>query len=169
MTQTTAMRDVAAASRRTRHDLVRMRTETAAAQRDEAISEARARAGMDETELAAELAAARAAWVRALPAATADLWIALCEVSDPELPISLVDLGLIYDIRRTAAHVDVDCTFTASACPCMAFIKEDIRDRLLQEPDVDSVHVHEVWDPPWTVDRLSPEGRAVLRGSGVSV
>lgn len=159
------MRDVAAASRRTRHDLVRMRTETAAAQREAAIGEARARAGVDETQLAA----ARAAWVRSLPAATAGLWIALCDVSDPELPISLVDLGLIYDIRRTAAHVDVDCTFTASACPCMAFIKEDIRDRLLQESGVESVDVHEVWDPPWTVDRMSAEGRAVLRGAGVTV
>ncbi|MGH7444340.1 MAG: metal-sulfur cluster assembly factor, partial [Longimicrobiales bacterium] len=160
-----AMRDVAAASQRTRHDLVRMRTTAATLQRDEAISEARARARLDE----AELAAARAQWQRSLPVATAGLWMALCEVSDPELPISLVDLGLIYDIRRTGTHVDVDCTFTASACPCMAFIKEDIRDRLLQEPDVDSVLVNEVWDPPWTVERMSAEGRAVLRGSGVTV
>ncbi|MGH7444814.1 MAG: metal-sulfur cluster assembly factor, partial [Longimicrobiales bacterium] len=146
MKQTAAMRDVAAASQRTRHELVRMRTTAATLQRNEAISEARARACVDETELAA----ARAQWQRNLPVATAGLWTALCEVSDPELPISLVDLGLIYDIRRTGAHVDVDCTFTASACPCMAFIKEDIRDRLLQEPDVDSVLVNEVWDPPWT-------------------
>jgi metal-sulfur cluster biosynthetic enzyme len=95
--------------------------------------------------------------------------VALREVSDPELPISLVDLGLIYDIRRNGTHVDVDCTFTASACPCMAFIREDIRDRLLEEPDVESVHVHEVWDPPWTVERMTAEGRAVLRGAGVTV
>lgn len=160
-----AMRAVAAASRRTRHELVQLRTQDAARHRAEAISEARVRAGVDEEALAR----ARAEWRASLPAATAALWVALCEVSDPELPISLVDLGLIYDIRRAGSHVDVDCTFTASACPCMAFIKEDIRARLLQEPGVTSVDVHEVWDPPWTVERMTEEGRAVLRGAGVTV
>jgi metal-sulfur cluster biosynthetic enzyme len=150
------MRAVADASRRTRHELVHARTD--------AIAEARARAGIDE----ADLAQARAEWEAALPSRTAALWNALREVSDPELPISLVDLGLIYDIRRTDAHVDVDCTFTASACPCMSFIKEDIRDRLLQELDVETVTINEVWDPPWTVARMTAEGRAVLRGCGVA-
>ncbi|HEU5209803.1 MAG TPA: metal-sulfur cluster assembly factor [Longimicrobiales bacterium] len=164
MTQSEAIRSVAAASRRTRHDLVALRT-AEAARRAEAVSEARARAGVDE----AALRRAREAWVASLPHDTAALWLALCDVSDPELPISLVDLGLIYDIRRVDTHVDVDCTFTASACPCMAFIKEDIRDRLLEEPNVSSVQVHEVWDPPWTVERMTEEGRAVLRGAGVTV
>lgn len=164
MTQTESMRDVAAASRRTRHELVRVRTQQAA-RRAEAVADARRRAGIDEAGAAGE----RARWRAALPPDTAALWSALCEVSDPELPISLVDLGLIYDIRRRGPHIDVDCTFTASACPCMAFIKEDIRERLLAESDVGSVDVHEVWDPPWTVERMSAEGRAVLRGAGVTV
>ena len=155
---------VAAASRRTRHDLVALRTADAA-KRADAVAEARERAGVDETALAQ----ARADWRASLPAATAHLWVALCDVSDPELPISLVDLGLIYDIRLNGTHADVDCTFTASACPCMEFIKEDIRDRLLQEQGVTTVDVHEVWDPPWTIERMTTEGRAVLRGAGVSV
>jgi metal-sulfur cluster biosynthetic enzyme len=160
-----AMASVAAASRRTRHDLGQARVGEAARVRAEAIADARSRAGVNE----AELTAARDEWRASLPPATAALWMALCEVSDPELPISLVDLGLIYDIRRAGTHVDVDCTFTASACPCMAFIREDIRDRLLEEPDVESVQIHEVWDPPWTVERMTAEGRAVLRGAGVTV
>jgi len=163
MTQSEAMRSVAAASRRTRHDLVALRT-AEAVRREEAVAEARLRAGVDE----AALKRAREEWVAALPVDTAALWLALCDVSDPELPISLVDLGLIYDIRRDGPQVEVDCTFTASACPCMAFIKEDIRDRLLEEAGVSSVRVHEVWDPPWTVDRMTDEGRAVLRGAGVT-
>jgi metal-sulfur cluster biosynthetic enzyme len=97
----------------------------------------------------------------------APLWQVLREVRDPELPVSLVDLGLIYAIRRAGARVDVDLTFTATACPCMEFIRSDITDRLLQEPDVREVHLHEVWDPPWTTDRMTPEGRAVLRTFGV--
>jgi metal-sulfur cluster biosynthetic enzyme len=96
------------------------------------------------------------------------LWQALCEVADPELPISLVDLGLICDIRRDGGAVEVDLTFTASACPCMEFIVEDVRERLLREAAVDSVRVRDVWDPPWTVERMTEHGRALLRSFGVA-
>lgn len=96
------------------------------------------------------------------------LWQALCEVADPELPISLVDLGLICDIRRAGTDVEVDLTFTASACPCMEFILEDVNERLLREPDVDRVVVRDVWDPPWTTDRMTDHGRALLRSFGVA-
>jgi metal-sulfur cluster biosynthetic enzyme len=82
--------------------------------------------------------------------------------------VSLVDLGLIYDIRRNNGHIDVDVTFTATACPCMDFIRADIEERLRQEPGVETVSIHEVWDPPWTVERLTPEGREALRRCGVA-
>jgi len=98
----------------------------------------------------------------------ASLWAALREVRDPELPVSLVDLGLIYAIRRDGETVHVDLTFTATACPCMDFIHEDIRDRLLEEQDVDVVEINVVWDPPWTVERMTPEGREALRQCGVA-
>jgi metal-sulfur cluster biosynthetic enzyme len=97
------------------------------------------------------------------------LWDALREVMDPEIPISLVDLGLIYDIRRDGGRVEVDLTFTATACPCMAFIHFDIQDRLLREPGVDEVEVNEVWTPAWTKARITPEGRETLRTFGVSM
>lgn len=99
---------------------------------------------------------------------TAELWRALREVMDPEIPISLVDLGLIYAIRRDGRRIEVDLTFTATACPCMDFIKDDTRDRLLEEPDVDEVEIHVVWDPPWTRDRMTEAGRQVLRDFGVA-
>jgi len=99
---------------------------------------------------------------------TADLWQALREVMDPELPVSLVDLGLIYDIRRSGTAVDVDLTFTATACPCMGFIRADIEERLLREPGIGTVRIHEVWDPPWTVERMTTEGREALRRCGVA-
>jgi metal-sulfur cluster biosynthetic enzyme len=97
------------------------------------------------------------------------LWDALREVMDPEIPISLVDLGLIYDIRQDGGSVEVDLTFTATACPCMAFIHLDIQDRLQREPGVEEVVVKEVWDPAWTKARISPEGRDTLRTFGVSM
>jgi len=100
---------------------------------------------------------------------TGPLWDALREVMDPEIPISLVDLGLIYDIRQDGGTVEVDLTFTATACPCMAFIHFDIQDRLQQEPGVEHVEVNEVWTPAWTKARITPEGRETLRTFGVSM
>jgi metal-sulfur cluster biosynthetic enzyme len=96
------------------------------------------------------------------------LWRALCEVADPELPVSLVDLGLICDVRREAGTAEVDVTFTASACPCMEFIMEDIRERLLQEDGIASVTVRDVWDPPWTSERMTAHARALLKSFGVA-
>lgn len=98
----------------------------------------------------------------------AGVWDALREVMDPEFPISLVDLGLIYDVRRVDRVVEIDLTFTATACPCMDFIHEDITERLLREEDIDDVKINQVWDPPWTTDRISPEGRKKLKLCGVA-
>jgi metal-sulfur cluster biosynthetic enzyme len=100
---------------------------------------------------------------------TGPLWDALREVMDPEIPISLVDLGLIYDVRQDGSAVEVDLTFTATACPCMAFIHYDIQDRLQREPGVEEVRVIETWTPAWTKSRITPEGREALRKFGVSM
>ncbi len=100
---------------------------------------------------------------------TGPLWDALRQVMDPEIPISLVDLGLIYDVRQDGGAVEVDLTFTATACPCMAFIHYDIQDRLQREPGVETVTVNETWTPAWTKARISPEGRQTLRTFGVSM
>lgn len=91
----------------------------------------------------------------------------LMEVLDPEIPISVVDLGLIYGARMEAGTAHVELTFTATACPCMEFIREDVSDRLLRERWVDEVEIHEVWDPPWSTDRISEAGRATLKRLGV--
>lgn len=105
------------------------------------------------------------------PAGTLEerVWRALYEVADPEFPISLVDLGLIYGVEVMGAAVRVALTLTATACPCQEFIKWDIRERLLREPEVERVTVHITWDPPWTVERITERGRAALRRAGVSV
>ncbi|HET7320936.1 MAG TPA: metal-sulfur cluster assembly factor [Longimicrobiaceae bacterium] len=97
------------------------------------------------------------------------LWRALEEVMDPEIPISLVDLGLVYDIRREGGVVDVDLTFTATACPCMVFIKYDVEERLLREPGVETVRIHEVWNPPWTKARITERGQEKMKEMGVGV
>ena len=91
----------------------------------------------------------------------------LHEVLDPEIPISLVDLGLVYGAWMDGDVARVRLTFTATACPCMEFIREDVTDRLEQENWVSAVEIEEVWDPPWTTSRITPRGRDILRRLGV--
>jgi metal-sulfur cluster biosynthetic enzyme len=100
---------------------------------------------------------------------TAAAWACLREVLDPEIPISVVDLGLIYGLQVDGRTARIRLTFTATACPCMEFIREDVTDRLLAEAWLDEVQIEEVWDPPWTTDRITPEGRRGLTRLGVGV
>ena len=95
-------------------------------------------------------------------------WEALKEVKDPEFPVSVVDLGLIYGIEDQDGVVKVTMTFTSTACACIDWIQEDIEQRLLKEPGVKEVQFNVVWDPPWTADRLSEAAREKLKYWGVS-
>jgi metal-sulfur cluster biosynthetic enzyme len=96
------------------------------------------------------------------------LWDALREVTDPEIPISVVDMGLIVDLKEDKGRVDLKLTFTAMGCPATEFILDDIRTRLLQEESVKEVHIDIVWDPVWTKARLSQDGRDIMCMWGVS-
>ncbi len=100
---------------------------------------------------------------------TQRLWTALTEVHDPEMPINLVDLGVIYAIDERDGVVEVDLTFTSMGCPASDFILEDVRERLLREEGVREVRVNVVWDPPWTSARLTPAGRDALEAWGLAV
>jgi metal-sulfur cluster biosynthetic enzyme len=97
------------------------------------------------------------------------LWAALHDVQDPEMPINLVDLGVIYRITEQDGVVDVDLTFTAMGCPASDFIVDDVRERLLQEPGVAEVRINVVWDPPWTTARMTEAGRDALEEWGLAV
>jgi metal-sulfur cluster biosynthetic enzyme len=96
-------------------------------------------------------------------------WAALTEVADPEMPVSLVDLGVIYGVAEHDGVVEVDLTFTAMGCPASDFILEDVRERLLREEGVREVRVNVVWDPPWTVARMTQAGRDALEAWGLAV
>jgi metal-sulfur cluster biosynthetic enzyme len=97
------------------------------------------------------------------------LWMALKDVEDPEFCVSIVDMGLVVDILEAAGEVDVKVTFTAMGCPATEMIMDDVRDRLLAEPEVRSVRIHVVWEPIWTSARLSAEGKLALQTMGVAV
>jgi metal-sulfur cluster biosynthetic enzyme len=99
----------------------------------------------------------------------ARLWRALQEVEDPEIPISVVGMGLIVSLtyRADERAVDLELTFTSMGCPAMDFIQDDIRARLLAEPDVDEVRIEVVWDPVWTRSRIREDARATMRSLGI--
>jgi metal-sulfur cluster biosynthetic enzyme len=99
----------------------------------------------------------------------ARLWTALHDVEDPEFPMSIVDMGLIIDVQQVERTARIKLTFTAMGCPCMDMIMEDVRARLLEEPDIDQVDIEVVWSPVWTKARLSERGREIMLLNGVTV
>ena len=99
----------------------------------------------------------------------ARLWSALREVEDPEIPISVVGMGLIVALayRPESRTAEIQITYTAMGCPAMEFIEDDVREALLADPDVDAVDLEVVWDPVWTRSRIREESRATMRRLGI--
>ena len=90
---------------------------------------------------------------------------ALKEVYDPccaDRGISIVDMGVVEDVRIDGTRVEVDLVLTTGWCPFVASMSSTIPDALTRLPGVDTVDVQVVWDPVWTMDRLSPEARQKL-------
>lgn len=98
-----------------------------------------------------------------------EILTALGSVTDPEMPISIIDMGMIYGVRLNGGAVEIDMTFTAIACPALDMLIDDVRGALTALSGVDSVKVNVVWNPPWTKSRLTTQGRDILHSFGVSV
>jgi metal-sulfur cluster biosynthetic enzyme len=81
---------------------------------------------------------------------------------DPEIPLNIVDLGLIYNVEVEEGDVRVEMTLTAQGCPSHTEISRDVKQAILGMPGVNTADVRVVWDPPWTPHRISPEGRKKL-------
>lgn len=95
------------------------------------------------------------------------VWDALRTCFDPEIPVNIVDLGLVYDlaIEKTPAgahDVQVKMTLTAPGCGMGPVIAEDARQKIAALPTVESAKVHIVWDPQWTPQMISETGRKAL-------
>src|SRR5579864_992605 len=94
---------------------------------------------------------------------------ALTQCYDPEIPVNIVDLGLIYDVRFNAVDgdsgsqdVEIEMTMTSQGCPAHVGISEDVRRKVQALPGVHAVSVNLVWTPPWSPERLSPAARQKL-------
>lgn len=95
------------------------------------------------------------------------VWDTLKTCFDPEIPVNIVDLGLVYDlaVEKTSAgkHIlEVKMTLTAPGCGMGPVIAEDARQKIAKLPDVESAKVHIVWDPQWTPQMISATGRKAL-------
>ena len=91
---------------------------------------------------------------------------ALREVYDPccaDRGISIVDMGVVEDVRVDGSHVDVDLVLTTGWCPFVVSMSTAIPDRLRMLDGVETVDVKVVWDPVWTMDRLAPSAREKLQ------
>ncbi len=103
-----------------------------------------------------------------MPATTQEeVLTALKDCYDPEIPVNIVDLGLIYGVKFDPAEdekqdVTIDLTLTSQGCPAHVTIGEQIKSRLLQLPGVRNANVNVVWNPPWTPERISPDARKQL-------
>lgn len=86
----------------------------------------------------------------------------LAEVLDPELFISIVDLGLVYDVKEKNGLVDITMTLTTIGCPLFGTIENEIKDKLRTIKTIQDVKVKLVFDPPWTMDRLTERAKAVM-------
>ncbi len=110
---------------------------------------------------------AHAAWTpegEAEPPITEDAVIAACgTVYDPEIPVNIYELGLVYAIDiAPEGRVRVEMTLTAPGCPSAQELPEQVRDAIMAIPGVADASVETVWDPPWDPSRMSEEARLQL-------
>jgi metal-sulfur cluster biosynthetic enzyme len=85
---------------------------------------------------------------------------ALRDVLDPELGVSIVDLGLIYDVRYENGVAEIEMTLTSPGCPLAPVIDKKIKEAVKEIPDIKKLTVEIVWDPPWSKDLMSEELKA---------
>jgi metal-sulfur cluster biosynthetic enzyme len=99
-----------------------------------------------------------------------EVMAALKECYDPEIPVNIVDMGLIYEVRVKPTEVadaqgddiEVEMTLTAPGCPSSGQITDQVKQRLLRMPGVTDAKVEIVWYPQWSPERLSADARKQL-------
>jgi len=99
-----------------------------------------------------------------------DVWANLDQIPDPHIPLSLVEMAMIYDVevdRDGVANVDV--SFPCMGCPAYEFIHDDIRGCLRTMDGITGVDIDVVWDPVWSKDMLDDDAREKLRESGIAL
>ena len=91
-----------------------------------------------------------------------DIIAALKTVFDPEIPVNIWDLGLVYDIKIQDPKVIITMTFTSPTCPMMEELLEMVKNATESVAGADNASIDLVWDPPWTISRMSDTARLEL-------
>ncbi len=91
-----------------------------------------------------------------------DIIDALKKIYDPEIPVNIWDMGLIYDIIISESDVVIKMTFTSPTCPMMEELLQQVKDAAQQVADKLPVRVDLVWDPPWDLSKMSDAARVEL-------
>lgn len=95
---------------------------------------------------------------------------ALKVVKDPEIPVNVVDLGLIYGVDvSTAGNVEITMTLTSVGCPVQDLIRADAEMAVMRLDGINQVEVEFVWSPPWAPDKMSDDGKRQMRMFGFNV
>ena len=98
-----------------------------------------------------------------MPLSRERIYEALRQCYDPEIPVNIVDLGLIYDVLHDdAGNVTVKMTLTTQGCPSALAIPEQVKERVAAIEEVRDIHVEIVWEPAWNPGMISPAGRQQL-------
>ena len=87
---------------------------------------------------------------------------AIQQVYDPEIPVNVYDIGLIYGIECEQDQVRIRMTLTSQGCPSAKQLPDMVQTRVQALPDVQGVNVEVVWEPAWTPSMISPEGKKIL-------
>ncbi len=88
---------------------------------------------------------------------------------DPEIPVNIWDLGLIYDVTIVGGEIDIKMTLTAMGCSMGPQLVSEIQSKMLTVDGVEDCRVEMVWSPPWSPERLSDDGRLQLQAMGFAV
>ena len=96
-----------------------------------------------------------------------DVLAVMRTINDPEIPLNVVDLGLVYDIRIDGPRVEIDMTLTAIGCPAAVYFPSEVKARVEQLDGVDDAKVNIVWNPPWSIQKVTEEGKLFLESLGI--
>lgn len=91
-----------------------------------------------------------------------DVYTELRQVYDPEIPVNIVDLGLVYDVKLENESCDIKMTLTSQMCPEARSIPEVVKRRVGEIEGIGECRVEIVWEPSWSPQRISPNGRRIL-------
>jgi len=84
------------------------------------------------------------------------------KIYDPEIPVNIFELGLIYDVQVNEKHAKIKMTLTSPNCPVAESLPKEVKDGAMQVEEIDNVDLELVWDPPWTKDMMSDAAKLEL-------